>query len=123
MLLKLSQVFILLLTLTTSLLAESSEDEIKKALANIQQIKIMKSSSPKIVSEVIIKNKLFKKSKKIKRKKISNIKKRHKKIKIKKIKTKRVIKRKKIKQKIDISQLQDVETFGVIKISQPFEIK
>ena len=115
MLLKFSLPFIFLSTLTTSLLADTSEDEIKKALANIQQIKVMDSSSPKIISEVIVKEKI---SSKIKRKKRVLVKKKH-----RKIKRKKVIKRKRIKQKINISQLQDVQTFGVIKTSQPFEIK
>ena len=87
-----------------------SDEEMKKALEGISTTRIIKASDSKVISEVIV---VDKKENVIKRKP-------------KKITKKRRIKRRVSKKKvptIDVSQLKDVETFGVISTSKPFSVK
>jgi hypothetical protein len=82
----------------------------KKALEGISTTRIIKANEPKIIPKATVvdkKEKIIKsKTKKITKKR--RIKRRHSKKKI---------------QKIDVSELKDVETFGVINTSKPFTLK
>jgi len=104
---------LLLISASSFSYAESiSDEDIKKAIEGITQIRVMEASEPKIVSETIITEKVATQTdpKENSRKKS-----------IKKSSRKKVYKKK--KSTIDISELKDVETLGVISTSQPFELK
>ena len=105
---------LLLISASSLSFAESiSDEDIKKAIEGITQIRVMEASEPKIVSETILTEEVA--PKKNSRKKL-----------IKKKPTKKSSRKKVYKKKkstIDISELKDVETLGVISTSQPFELK
>ena len=108
----------LLLNLSPTLIADDiSDDEMKKALEGIIQIKVMESAEPKIISEVSIKS-LPTKKKIVKHKKKKVHKKRvyKKKVHKKKVHKKRVHK----KHKTDFSDLPIAKTLGVIETSKVF---
>jgi hypothetical protein len=118
--------FSLLLVGSTSLsFAEGiSDEDIKKALEGITPTRVMKASEPKIVSEVIVTeaSKQSKKEEKVTTKKVNNKKNTKKVYKKKKIyKVKKIHKKKKVE--VDMSQLQEVQTLGVVSTSEPFELK
>lgn len=80
---------------------EISDDEIKKALEGITQIKIMESAEPKIISEVKVKS-LPAKKKIVKHKRVHH----------KKVHTRRV--------QQDLSDLPIAKTLGVTETSKVF---
>lgn len=96
-----------------------SDAEIKKALEGITTIQIMKASEPKIISEIIVTDKqessVQKTTKKVTKKRYVK-----KKVLKKRVK-KRIIKKK--TKSIEVEELKDVETLGVISTSKPFELK
>jgi len=114
--------------------AESiSEEEMKKAMESITQIRVMETNEPKTVSEVIVTEKVTKQipekvmveklipkktTNKVSKKKIAK-----KKVHKKKVHKKKIYKKKKVEEEIDVSQLQDVQTLGVVDTSEPFELK
>ena len=113
----------LLLNLSPTLIADDiSDDEMKKALEGIIQIKVMESAEPKIISEVSIKSlptkkKIVKhKKKKVHKKKVHKKKVYKKKVYKKKVHKKRVHK----KHKTDFSDLPIAKTLGVIETSKVF---
>ena len=85
---------------------EISDDEMKKALEGITQIKIMESAEPKIISEVKVKS-LPAKKKIVKHKRVH-----HKKVHHKKVHTRRV--------QQDLSDLPIAKTLGVTETSKVF---
>ena len=140
--------FYLLLSLSFTLIASanSSEDEIQKALEGISQIKVMPSSitpSKKVVSEVkVVESVVVADVKKetstpqpltkenstltVKDKKIVKKKLHKKRIHKKRVHKKRVHRKKIVKKhykKIDVSELKDVQTLGVVSTSKPFILK
>ena len=108
----------LLLNLSPTLIADDiSDDEMKKALEGIIQIKVMESAEPKIISEVSIKSLPTKKKiVKHKKKKVHKKKVHKKKVHKKKVHKKRVHK----KHKTDFSDLPIAKTLGVIETSKVF---
>jgi len=122
---KKSTLTILFLTLTSLSFAETiTEDEIKKALAGITQIKVLDAQEPKVVSEVMIEEKAVITPKKIYKKR-SSVKK-HKRTHVaKKMTRKKVIRRKVTTQEVedmDINSLPMAETLGVVSKSEPFTL-
>jgi len=97
-----------------------SDEEMKKALEGISTTRIIKANEPQIIPKATVVDKKEKiiKSKTQKITKKRRIKRRHSKNKI----YKRRVSKKKV-QKIDVSELKDVETFGVINTSKPFTLK
>ncbi len=91
-----------------------SDDEMKKALEGITQIKIMESAEPKIISEVKVKS-LPAKKKIVKHKQVH-----HKKVHHKKVHTRKVHK-KRVQQ--DLSDLPIAKTLGVTETSKVFTEK
>lgn len=85
---------------------EISDDEMKKALEGITQIKIMESAEPKIISEVKVKS-LPAKKKIVKHKQVH-----HKKVHTRKVHKKRV--------QQDLSDLPIAKTLGVTETSKVF---
>ncbi|MBU1667204.1 hypothetical protein KKC13_02230 [bacterium] len=109
---------LLFLALTAFSYADTSDEAtIKKALEGINQIKVMETTAPKVVSEVLI-TEQTEAPKKV--------------IKTKVIKTKKALKKpikksskKSYKKKVDttdFSKLKDVETLGVVSKSKPYEL-
>jgi hypothetical protein len=82
----------------------------------------MEASEPKTVSEVIVKEKITEQTpekeviQEVSKKQIT------KKVYKKKVHKKKVYKKKKAEDEIDVSQLQDVQTLGVVNRSEPFEL-
>jgi len=126
---------LLFFTLSSFSFADTSaEDEIKKALENITQIKVMKSTekiaetkkaieSTEEIKEVVNENK-DKEVEKTVQKEVVKEKTTEKKV-VKKAKKKYHKKKqhKKKKEKIDISKLPEVKTLGVVNVSKPFTLK
>ena len=108
--------FSLLLVGASSLsFAESiSDEDIRKALEGITQTRVMEASEPKIVSEVIVTEK-----KAITKQTIKKTTK--KKVVKKKLYKKKLYKKKKVE--VDMSELKEVQTLGVVSKSEPFELK
>ena len=88
-----------------------SEEELKKALAEITQVKVLDAQEPKIVSEVIVTEKEKKVEKKTKKKKFHKKKIHHKKV------------RDTIIDNSDINDLPEAKIYGVVDTSEPFELK
>jgi len=107
----------LFLTLTAFSFADTNNEEaIKKALEGINQIKVIKSSTPKVVSKVVGKAQIEAPQKAIKKKSLKkSIQKKHHKKHHKKHSKKRI-------DKTDFSKLKDVQTFGVVNQSKPYEL-
>jgi len=109
---------LLLLSASSLSFAENiSEEDIKKAIEGITQIRVMEASEPKIVSETIITEEVATQTKQKKNSRKKLIKKKS----TKKSSRKKIYKKKEVT--IDLSELKDVETLGVISTSQPFELK
>jgi len=116
---------LLFIGVTSLSFAESiSEEDMRKAMESITQIRVMEASEPKTVSEVIITEETTKQPAEKVMIKPSNKKKKTKKVSKKKVHKKKVYKKKKkVEEEIDVSQLQDVQTLGVVSTSEPFELK
>jgi len=138
MLRQFSLYLILPLSLTLFASANSSEDEIQKALENISQIKVMQSSAPKkVVSEVKavksvvepeVKKEVLTSQPTTEEKTTTTVKKKKlhkKKVYKKRVHKKRIHRKKPVKadNDIDVSQLKDAETLGVVSTSKPFILK
>ena len=125
---KKSTLTILFLTLTSLSFADSTtEDEIKKALEGITQIKVLDEQEPKVVSEVIVEEKKIitpKKSyeKSHEKSHEKTYKKSQKKRSYTKKSKKTYLKRAKEVEDVDINSLPMAETLGVVSKSEPFTL-
>lgn len=121
---KKSTLTILFLTLTSLSFADSTtEDEIKKALEGITQIKVLDEQEPKVVSEVIVEEKKIITPKKSYEKSYEKTyKKSQKKRSYTKKSKKTYLKRAKEVEDVDINSLPMAETLGVVSKSEPFTL-
>lgn len=102
---KLTITSLMLFILSSFTFAEGiSDDEIKKALEGIKQIEVIERNESKIISEVLITEKVVLKATKSKKKK-----------------PKKITKKREVEE--DLSNLPIVETLGVIKRSESFELQ
>ena len=106
---------ILLVTLSPALFAEAlSDDEIKKALEGISQIKVMESAEPKIISEVSVKKPI--QTANVEKKKVHQ-----KRVHKKRVHKKRTHKKRRVvKKHEDLSDLPMAKTLGVTETSAVF---
>ena len=121
---KKSTLTILFLTLTSLSFADSTtEDEIKKALEGITQIKVLDEQEPKVVSEVIVEEKkIITPKKSYEKSHEKTYKKNQKKRSYTKKSKKTYLKRAKEVEDVDINSLPMAETLGVVSKSEPFTL-
>lgn len=102
----------------------NDEEAIKKALEEITPMKVMKTSEPKIVSEVLVTDTVKPVTKPQTKPPKKQVKKSTKKTTKKSYKKKIIKKTTKPKEEItDFSKLKDVETLGVVSQSKPFVLE
>ena len=102
-----------------------SDEDMKKALEGITQIRVMEASEPKVISEVIVTEKVVKQTHKKKTVNAKVTKKKVIKKSTKKATKKKIYKKKTYKKKevaVDLSELKEVQTLGVVSTSEPFEL-
>ena len=111
---------ILLVTLSPALFAETlSDDEIKKALEGITQIKVMESAEPKIISEVSVKTPI--QTADVEKKKVHKKRVHKKRVHKKRVHKKRTHKKRRVvKKHEDLSDLPMAKTLGVTETSAVF---